>query len=68
MAIDRRVGMSNGEAAKERAEIWNKGKQHESTILDARKAAQRVEAMKTARLRELRLAKEAADRLSGEGI
>lgn len=41
---------------------------HQGTILDANHLAQRAEAAKTARLKELRLAKEAADRLSGEGI
>ncbi len=57
--------MAIDEAARRRAEsIWGKD---QSVALDARRLAQRAEAAKTARLRELRLAKEAADR-SGEGI
>jgi len=39
-------------------EIWDRNKQRD---VDTRSGAQRAEAAKTARLRELRLAKEAAD-------
>lgn len=54
--------MSNvtNDAARRRAqEIWDRNKQRD---VDTRGGAQRAEAAKTARLRELRLAKEAADR------
>ncbi len=58
--------MAIDETTRRRAEsIWAKD---QSMALDARRLAQRAEAAKTARLKELRLAKEAADRLSGEGI
>jgi hypothetical protein len=60
--------MSNvtNDAARRRAqEIWDRNKQRD---VDARSGAQRAEAAKTARLRELRLAKEAADREIAERL
>lgn len=51
------------EAARRRAEaLWDKGKQNRPETVDAEEAARRAEATKTARLRELRLAKEAGAR------
>jgi hypothetical protein len=48
------------EAARRRAEaLWDKAKQNRPKTVDAEEAARRAEAAKTARLRELRLAKEA---------
>lgn len=60
--------MTIDDATRRRAqEIWNKNNQHQS-VLDAVQVARRVEAAKTARLRDLRLAKEAADRLSSKCV
>jgi hypothetical protein len=51
------------DAGRRRAqELWDKNKQQDAKALSDRDAAQRAEAAKTARLRELRLAKEAADK------
>jgi hypothetical protein len=56
----RRMNNVTNDAARRRAqEIWDRNKQRD---VDARSGAQRAEAAKTARLRELRLAKEATDR------
>jgi hypothetical protein len=54
-------------ALRQRAqEVLGKPKSQAAKVLDENAIAQRAEAAKTARLRELRLAKEAADRKAAE--
>jgi hypothetical protein len=53
------------ETARRKAEkLWDNDRQKRLAILDAAQVARRAEATKTARLRELRLAKEAGARQS----
>lgn len=51
--------VTNDLARRRAQEIWDRNQQRD---VDARSGALRAEAAKTARLRELRLAKEAVDR------
>lgn len=51
------------EDARQKAkDIWDKNKKRDAEIVSDREKDRRAEATKTARLRELRLAKEAADK------
>lgn len=57
------MGKTSDESARRRAEeLWDKGKRRGAAAPSDREIALRAEAAKTARLRELRLAKEAAER------
>jgi predicted RNA-binding protein with PUA-like domain len=55
-------------ARRKAEELWDSKTRREAQVLSERQVAQRAEAAKTARLRELRLAKETADRqAAGQG-
>ena len=54
-------GLREEEARRKAKEIWDKNKARDADVVNEREKERRAEAAKTARLRELRLAKEAAD-------